>query len=62
MAANNPMGGNNINKEVPILIFNGFNIPNMVNNGTIKTSAPAPIKPADNPLIIPVIVNPKIYK
>ena len=49
-----------MNKDVPILIFNEFNKPNIVKRGTIITSAPAPMNPADNPLITPMKVNPKI--
>ena len=57
--ANNPIGGNNINNEVPILFLIPPNKPNNVNNGTIRISAPAPTKPAAIPLMIPVIVNPR---
>ena len=52
------MGGNNINKEVPILRLVDLSRPNMANKGTIRTSAPAPMTPAANPETIPMIVNP----
>ena len=46
-------GYNDIRSKLP-------NNPNKVNNGTINISAPAPINPANIPLIIPVNVKPKI--
>ena len=54
------MGGRSINKEVPMRILRDPSSPNTVSKGTINTSAPAPINPAAKPLMIPVIVNPKI--
>ena len=46
MAAKIPIGGNNINSEVPILALIEPNNPKSVNNGTIKISAPPPTIPA----------------
>lgn len=51
--------GNNINKDVPILVLIEPNKPKIVNNGTIKISAPPPTTPALNPLSIPIMVKPK---
>ena len=54
------MGGKIINNEVPILLFNEFNKPKIVSNGTISISAPDPTNPANTPVINPVNVNPRI--
>ena len=59
IAANTPIGGNNIIKEVAILDLREVNTPKKVNNGTINISAPPPINPANIPLINPVKVKPK---
>ena len=58
IAANTPIGGNNIIKEVAILDLKEFNTPKKVNNGTISISAPPPINPANMPLMSPVKVKP----
>ena len=51
-------GGSIINNEVPILLFNDPNKPNIVSKGTIKISAPEPTSPAKNtPVTKPVKVN-----
>ena len=55
-----PIGGSIINNEVPILLFNEPNKPNIVSKGTIKISAPEPTSPAKTPVTSPVNVNPKI--
>jgi hypothetical protein len=47
-----------MNNDVPILVFSDPNILNIVSKGTTTISAPAPTYPANNPDIIPVIVNP----
>ncbi len=59
IAANIPIGGNNIIKEVAILDFRELTTPKKVNNGTISISAPPPINPANIPVISPVNVKPK---
>ena len=59
IAANTPIGGNNIIKEVAILDLRELNMPKKVNNGTISISAPPPINPANIPVISPVKVKPK---
>ena len=50
MAAKIPIGGNSINKDVPILNFKDPSIPNKDKRGTINISAPAPSSPATSPL------------
>ena len=52
------MGGNNMNKDVPILFFVLSNKPKKANNGTMRISAPPPTKPAARPDATPIIVNP----
>ena len=42
IAANIPIGGNNIISEVAILDLREFRTPKKVNNGTINISAPPP--------------------
>ena len=60
IAANIPIGGNNISNEVAIRDFRLPNIPKKVSKGTINISAPPPINPANIPVISPVNVKPKI--
>ena len=51
IAANIPMGGNNMNNEVAIRDLRLPNIPKKVSKGTINISAPPPTNPPNIPVI-----------